>query len=244
MSESDDETRFFLEAKAKQKPQTQESPSKRSKAKNDAPHVTPVQERVPVLVSAPAPHVASPSVGTAHEGEPMAHVQAQEGQQAIPLPQPRLAVDAIGEGLRVELDALRQERGVIQASIEAIRAEMRVHHVVLAEQLACVREELQQIIHTQHDVHVPLRLFTEAIQVQAEALAVCGNNEEEERERQDDELLPTALPSTPDEEGLLPCPTSGTRESMRSHPKPLLLGGDRRLPLTPAPVRQRRWEPA
>ena len=220
MSESDDETRFFLEAKAKQKPQTQESPSKRSKAKNDAPHVTPVQERVPVPVSASAPH------------------------EAEPIPQPLLAVDAICEGLRAELDALRQERGVIQASIEAIRAEMRVHHVVLAEQLACVREELQQIIHTQHDVHVPLRLFTEAIQVQAEAFAVCGNNEEEERERQDDELLPTALPSTPDEEGLLPCPTSGTRESMRSHPKPLLLGGDRRLPLTPAPVRQRRWEPA
>ena len=220
MSESDDETRFFLEAKAKQKLQTQESPSKRSKAKNDAPHVTPVQERVPVPVSASAPH------------------------EAEPIPQPLLAVDAIGEGLRVELDALRQERGVIQASIEAIRAEMRVHHVVLAEQLACVREELQQIIHTQHDVHGTLRLFTEAIQVQAEAFAVCGNNEEEERERQDDELLPTALPSTPDEEGLLPCPTSGTRESMRSHPKPLLLGGDRRLPLTPAPVRQRRWEPA
>jgi len=174
----------------------------------------------------------------------VAHAQAQEGQQAIPIPQPLLAVDAIREGLRAELDALRQERGVMQASIEAIRAEMRVHHVVLAEQLACVREELQQIIHTQHDVHGTLRLFTEAIQVQAEALAVYGNNEEEERERQDDELLPTALPSTPDEEGLLPCPTSGTRESMRSHPKPLLLGGDRRLPLTPAPVRQRRWEPA
>jgi len=235
MSESDDETRFFLEAKAKQKLQAQKfpsanAPSKRGKAKSETPSVAPVQERVPVAVSAPAPHVA--------------HAQAQEGQQAIPIPQPLLAVDAIREGLRAELDALRQERGVMQASIEAIRAEMRVHHVVLAEQLACVREELQQIIHTQHDVHVPLRLFTEAIQVQAEALAVCGNNEEEERERQDDELLPTALPSTPDEEGLLPCPTSGTRESMRSHPKPLLLGGDRRLPLTPAPVRQRRWEPA
>jgi len=235
MSESDDETRFFLEAKAKQKLQAQKfpsanAPSKRGKAKSETPSVAPVQERVPVAVSAPAPHVA--------------HAQAQEGQQAIPIPQPLLAVDAIREGLRAELDALRQERGVMQASIEAIRAEMRVHHVVLAEQLACVREELQQIIHTQHDVHVPLRLFTEAIQVQAEAFAVCGNNEEEERERQDDELLPTALPSTPDEEGLLPCPTSGTRESMRSHPKPLLLGGDRRLPLTPAPVRQRRWEPA
>jgi len=235
MSESDDETRFFLEAKAKQKLQAQKfpsanAPSKRGKAKSETPSVAPVQERVPVPVSASAPHVA--------------HAQAQEGQQAIPIPQPLLAVDAIREGLRAELDALRQERGVMQASIEAIRAEMRVHHVVLAEQLACVREELQQIIHSQHDVHVSLRLFTEAIQVQAEAFAVCGNNEEEERERQDDELLPTALPSTPDEEGLLPCPTSGTRESMRSHPKPLLLGGDRRLPLTPAPVRQRRWEPA
>jgi len=235
MSESTDETRFFLEAKAKQKLQAQEfpsanAPSKRGKAKSETPSVAPVQERVPVPVSASAPHVA--------------HAQAQEGQQAIPIPQPLLAVDAIREGLRAELDALRQERGVMQASIEAIRAEMRVHHVVLAEQLACVREELQQIIHSQHDVHVSLRLFTEAIQVQAEAFAVCGNNEEEERERQDDELLPTALPSTPDEEGLLPCPTSGTRESMRSHPKPLLLGGDRRLPLTPAPVRQRRWEPA
>ena len=231
---STDETRLFLEAKAKlQAQETQPAAppsSKRGKAKSETPSVAPVQERVPVAVSAPAPHVA--------------HAQAQEGQQAIPIPQPLLAVDAIREGLRAELDALRQERGVMQASIEAIRAEMRVHHVVLAEQLACVREELQQIIHTQHDVHVPLRLLTEAIEAQTQAV-VCDENDESQNieQEQEEAVHPPALDGEEDAvvsdvEQHLPRPEVGMRE-----PEPILLGAGMGRAAPPALVRIRRWEP-
>ena len=224
MSESDDETRFFLEAKAKQKLQTQESPSKRSKAKNDAPHVTPVQERVPVPVSASAPH------------------------EAEPIPQPLLAVDAIREGLRAELDALRQERGVMQASFEAIRTAFQAQQDALIEQ----KEEMRQLVH----------LLTEAIQVQTQAV-VCAAHEESQNveQEQNDELLPPALSFTLDDQEMVEqvypaqdhTQEDGEGEEQQfsyqafgvREPEPILLGAGigTAVPM-PAPVRQRRWEPA
>ena len=233
---STDETRLFLEAKAKlQAQETQPAAppsSKRGKAKSETPSVAPVQERVPVAVSAPAPHVA--------------HAQAQEGQQAIPIPQPLLAVDAIREGLRAELDALRQERGVMQASFEAIRTAFQAQQDALIEQ----KEEMRQLVH----------LLTEAIQVQTQAV-VCAAHEESQNveQEQNDELLPPALSFTLDDQEMVEqvypaqdhTQEDGEGEEQQfsyqafgvREPEPILLGAGRgtAVPL-PAPVRQRRWE--
>jgi len=163
-----------------------------------------------------------------------------------------LDVDTIRKVIRAELHASRPEP--IGADVDAIREVVRTElHALPAPQtvgLEALRQEMQTVMRTElYALHTALRLLTEAITAMQAQIAVIHCDTHESQGEQDDEVLPTALPSPFDdqdgEEQVFPADTEENEEDaeqlvLSTHrlpcPEPLLIG------MAPA-KRLRRWEP-
>ena len=166
-----------------------------------------------------------------------------------------LDVDAIRKVIRAELHASRPEP--IGADVDAIREVVRTElHALPAPQtvgLEALRQEMQTVMRTElYALHTALRLLTEAITAMQAQIAVIHCDTHESQGEQDDEVLPTALPSPFDdqdgEEQVFPADTEENEEDaeqlvLSTHrlpcPEPLLIG---MAPLVSV-KRTRRWEP-
>jgi len=191
--------------------------------------------------------------------------QAQAIQAEQPQAVPMFDEEALRQSIRVEV------REVIRAELHAVRAELKANrsdsldvdairevvrtelHALPAPQtvgLEALRQEMQTVMRTElYALHTALRLLTEAITAMQAQIAVIHCDTHESQGEQDDEVLPTALPSPFDdqdgEEQVFPADTEENEEDaeqlvLSTHrlpcPEPLLIG------MAPA-KRLRRWEP-
>ena len=117
-------------------------------------------------------------------------IQAEQPQAVLPEPMmhPGVEAEALRHVIRAELKANRPESLDMNALREAIRAEL---HAALSVPVPVDIRMCRSAIHEElRDIHLALRLLTEAIQAQVQT---GYDDDEEESDEQDDELLPTAL---------------------------------------------------
>ena len=207
----------------------------------------------------------------------MQAIQAEQPQTVTPEPtHPGVDVEALRQSIRAELQASRPDpldvdtiRKVIRAElhasrpepigadVDAIREVVRTElHALPAPQtvgLEALRQEMQTVMRTElYALHTALSLLTEAITAMQAQIAVIHCDTHESQGEQDDEVLPTALPSPFDdqdgEEQVFPADTEENEEDaeqlvLSTHrlpcPEPLLIG---MAPLVSV-KRTRRWEP-